>query len=35
MPLLLIIGFIIKSYKVKKIKKQWAVEEELEDLMQE
>ena len=35
MPLLLIIGFIIKSYKVKKIKKQWALEEELEDLMQE
>ena len=33
MPLLLIIGFIIKSNKVKKIKKQWAVEEELEDLM--
>ena len=33
MPLLLIIGFIIKSYKVKKIKKRWAVEEELEDLI--
>jgi len=35
MPLLLIIGFIIKSYKMKKIKKQWAAEEELEDLMRE
>jgi len=34
MPLLLIIGFIIKSHKVKKIKKQWELEEELEDLMQ-
>ena len=35
MPLLLIIGFIIKSYKIKKIKKQWDVEEKLEDLMRE
>jgi len=33
MPLLLVIGFIIKSFKVKKIKKQWKIEEELEDLM--
>ena len=33
MPLLLVIGFIIKSFKVKKIKKQWEIEEELEDLM--
>ena len=33
MPLLLVLGFIIKSIKVKKIKKQWEIEEELEDLM--
>ena len=33
MPLLLVIGFIVKSYKVRAIKKQWEIEEELEDLM--
>ena len=32
MPLLLVIGFYIKSKRNKKIKKQWELEEHLEDL---
>ena len=32
MPLLLVIGFYIKSINNKKIKKQWEIEEKLEDL---
>ena len=31
MPFLLIIGFYIKSYKNRKIMKQWELEEELEE----
>jgi len=34
MPLLLVIGFILKSYKTKRIKEKWKIEEELEDLLQ-
>ena len=34
MPLLLVIGFYIKSKKNKQIKKQWEIEEKLEDLEQ-
>ena len=32
MPLLLVIGFFIKSYRNKKIKEQWEFEEQLEEL---
>jgi len=32
MPLLLVIGFFIKSYKNKKIKEKWEIEEQLEEL---
>jgi len=32
MPLLLVIGFFIKSHRNKKIKRQWEIEEQLEEL---